>query len=120
MLDSNFVKLNFPEHSNLIYINHEHIGKKVTLTVDFSNHINRGILYQVLVKNYQNIQDPPNFQNNNRPFLSFDWRGISTGEMAMLRLFSRLNRIREVIIHRRDVQSPGYSQGQIKNLIFLI
>lgn len=110
----------YPRQNSLFGTSLERFGKQVILTIDISQKKYRHFLYHRLVQNYKKVQEPLFWRNDNRPFLSFSWRGISTGELAMLRIFSRFNAIRNIIAHRRDTDGIDYERGQITNLLFLI
>ncbi|WP_259016673.1 AAA family ATPase [Emticicia fluvialis] len=120
LLNLDVVSFEYLKPTSLIRINHDSYGLDLSLKIDISNIENRNLLYKALVVNYENIINPQHWRNDNRPFLSFSWRGLSTGEIAMLRLFSRFNNLRNIIKVRREVASPGYQTSQITNLVFLI
>jgi predicted ATPase len=120
VLDSDLVSFWQPNNVPLLSNHLKSYGKKLFLTIDISKKQHNDFLFELLVDNYQKIQKPLFWLNVNRGFLSFSWRGMSTGEIALLRIFSRFNILREIITHRREVNSINYIKSQITHLIFLI
>lgn len=110
ILNTELVHFSYPENTYSF-------GKQVVLTIDISQEKYKAFLYQRLVQNYKKIQEPIFWRNDNRPFLSFAWRGFSTGELAMLRIFSRFNTIRDIVVHKDGIDLVG---GKITHLLFLI
>lgn len=94
--------------------------KNIEISINIQNDFNRALTFDLLVSEYQKIINPNYWLNNNRHFLSFSWRGVSSGELAMLRVFTRFNSIREIIKRKREIPNPNYNQTQITHLLFLI
>lgn len=120
LLVSKLVTFEISKYSALYSNIPETHGLALTLKIDISSKDYREFLYERLIANYQNIQDPLHWRNDNRGFLSFSWRGISTGEIAIFRLLSRFNNLSDSIKKRKEIDSPIYRKGPISNLLFLI
>lgn len=120
LLNSEVVIFEISKNSALYNSTRNTHGLALTLKIDISNKDCKEFLYERLVVNYRKIQDPLHWRNDNRGFLSFSWRGISTGEIAIFRLLSRFNNLRNSIKKRKEINSPVYRKGDISNLLFLI
>lgn len=120
LLDSKIIEFYGHKYFPLFRNHTTSYGLGLTLIVDVTKKEYYTLLYKILVKNYANVQDPPHWRNDNREFLSFSWRGLSNGEIAIFRLFSRFNNLREIIKDRQEVESPFYRKNPIPNLLFLI
>lgn len=105
---------------SLFHAHSKYYGLKIDFSIDITCNKLYPILYKDFLLKYFLITDPDNFRNDNLDFMTFSWRGISTGEMAMFRLFSRINQLKDIIRKRNLVQSPGYVIHETESLIFLI
>lgn len=92
----------------------------VEIEVDIYKNDNGQIIFDLFISEYNKIIKPNYWRKDNFPFLNFSWRGVSSGEISLLRIFSRFYSLIESIRIRRNVPSALYTQSQIKNLIFLI
>ena len=56
--------------------------------------------------------------DNPRSFISYSWRGLSTGEKAMFNLFSRFYYAKLQIIEKG--KADGYGHGKIPNMLYIL
>jgi predicted ATPase len=95
-------------------------GNNVEIEIDIERVENKSLIFDLIVTEYQNKISSIFWSRENFPFLTFSWRGVSSGEIAMLRLFSRFNTLRETIRARKEIASNFYTKSQITHLLFLI
>lgn len=120
LIDSKLVDIEITNRDNLYNKSGTNYGHQINFSIDISSVKNYKEVYNHFIKPYFSIVRPEHFRNDNIGFATFSWRGLSSGELAILRLYTRIFSVKTNIRHFEQVDSPIYITNQVDSIIILI